>query len=500
LILQSIFLFSQEPAAELSTEEEELGGSGAYIIRSIEYHITGKTKARSLEREAEFREGEQFAELGELDDYVARKTQDLHNIRTLDANECYIQYTLGEAETDGTIPVHLAVFAADSLNFIILPEPKYDSNSGFTLSLKARDYNFLGTLSPLRFDIIWGTDDKNRNSLGFLIDSDIPFQAFGFNWHFNFGNEFRYYFDDDDPAYYKSTTGLSMDLPVGFTTFTFGFEQGLLIHEENDEKDDINDGKYHDWYMYSKLYADWKIPTPLEAGGFGKITYIPGVYGNVNYQPGGDVGDYRRGPNGGFNHQLGFEQIDWLGNFRQGLKVSLFNNNDYNIYRHDWDNSVGLLTAGHIKLSPLFGISGRLMYTRWLDDSYDLAGDTIRGYRDDELDVHQRLSLNLDFPFRLIRFVPSEWSGNKKIQYIDFEQHWSPFVDLMMIDETNNEYSFKPEDIITAVGLEIITFPLKWRSFYLRISVGWNLREWLRIKSPPSGINREIFIGFGHFY
>ncbi|MDR2072003.1 MAG: hypothetical protein LBP60_01030, partial [Spirochaetaceae bacterium] len=140
-----------------------------------------------------------------------------------------------------------------------------------------------------------------------------------------------------------------------------------------------------------------------------------------------------------------------------------------------------------------------ITYTLWLDDSYDLGGDLIRGYRDDELDITQRLSLNLDFPFRLIRFVPSEWFNNAKIRYFDFEQHWSPFIDLLLVDSTGN-YTFKVEDAITALGLELITFPLTWRSFYLRISLGWNMREWIRTGTLPSGIHREIFIGLGHFY
>jgi hypothetical protein len=70
----------------------------------------------------------------------------------------------------------------------------------------------------------------------------------------------------------------------------------------------------------------------------------------------------------------------------------------------------------------------------------------------------------------------------------------------MMIDDPSNGYAFKREDIITAAGLELITFPLKWRSLYLRVSVGWNLQEWVRIKKAPAGIYREIFMGFGHFY
>jgi hypothetical protein len=69
-----------------------------------------------------------------------------------------------------------------------------------------------------------------------------------------------------------------------------------------------------------------------------------------------------------------------------------------------------------------------------------------------------------------------------------------------MVDAPDEDYRFTPQDMIAALGLEVITFPLTWRSFYLRISLGWDLREWIKTGKLPSGIHREIFIGLGHFY
>lgn len=401
--------------------------------------------------------------------------------------------------------MYLEVSVIDSSSFIILPEPKYDSNAGFTLSLDLREHNFLGTLSPFKFDLRWKTDEKKRTSAGFLLDAALPFRAFGYNWNFTVLNDFKYYFTGE-PAYSKTALGLSMELPWSFTTFTFGFDQGFILHEENDEKDDIEDGEYHDWYLFSKLYADWEIPTPLEIGIFGKLTYTPGIYGNINYQPGGeDIGELRRGPSAGFKQELGFGRIDWKGNFREGLKAALINDNEYNFHREGWDSSLTISALGHLRVSRLFGFSGRIRYSRWFGDPYTLGGDVIRGYRDDEIRANERLSLNLEFPFRLIRFVPSEWTNNKKYHYFDFEQHWSLFADFLMAGASNKKTNspplrFTPEDIITTAGLEIITFPLKWRSVYLRISAGWNIREWVRTGKLPSGIHREIYLGMGHFF
>lgn len=495
----SLFAQTPEDAAEKNTGAF---AETVYVIRRIDYRIDGKTRPRALEREGEFREDLRFTGRAALDEYVEEKDRNLHNLRAFREGSS-VAYTLGEPEADGTVPVYLEVSVTDSSSLIILPEPKYDSNAGFTLSLNLREYNFWGTLAPFKFDLLWKTDEKNRTAAGFILDAALPFYALGRHWKINAFNEFRYYLSGE-PAYNKSALGIALELPWKETVFTLGFEQGLVVHEENDDRDDINDGDYHDWYAYSRPAAGWEIPTPLEAGSFGPLVYTPEAYGVFNYRP-GDVGEYRRGPAAGFNQELGFRRVDWVGNFRRGLAARVFNGNEYNLHRRDWNNSAGAGVEGHLRFSALAGVSGRILYTRWFGEPYKRAGDTMRGYRDDELYARERLALNVDLPFRLIRFVPSEWKNNEKYHFLDFEQHWSLFADFLMLDAPNERtqsdaYAFRPEDLITALGLEIITFPLKWRSVYLRVSAGWNLREWIRTGRLPSGIHREVFIGLGHFY
>jgi hypothetical protein len=483
-----------------------------FVIRNINYVIDGRTKAATLERLGGFETDVRFTGQAELDAYLQKKKQDLYNIRAFDPEKNSITYTLGEREADGIVPVFLEVAVTDSSGFLAFPEPNYDSNYGFSLSLKFRDNNFLGTLSPQKLNFIWGADDRERNYLGYLLDVQLPFHAFGFDWTFTSFNELRYYLSGE-PAFNKNMLGIAMELPISFTTATFGLEQGFVLHEENYVKAiefDPEDGAYNSWYLYTRGYVDWKIPTPLRAGPFGAVVYTPGVYGIVRYQPGGDVGEFRRGPGLGIRQTLSLEKIDWIGNFRHGLRVSVLNDNEYNVHRGEWLNSVGFSGEGHIRVSRLFGISGRILYTKWFNDFYEHSGDVIRGYKDNMLLARERLTLNLDFPFSLIRFMPSEWTGNRKFRYFDFEQHWSLFLDLAMIEspegsyrfegDSFRSYSFKPDDIIAGTGLEIITFPLHWRSYYLRISAGWNLREWIETGSMPSGIFREIYMGLGHFF
>jgi hypothetical protein len=107
----------------------------------------------------------------------------------------------GDALEDGSVPVDLLIITKDTWNIIALPKPQYDDNTGFELTLKARDYNFLGTLSPLRVDLgytlaadkVW---DYSKGAFNFLLDADIPFKAFDLNWNVNFDHAFSYTYEE----------------------------------------------------------------------------------------------------------------------------------------------------------------------------------------------------------------------------------------------------------------------------------------------------------------
>ena len=491
--------------ASLFSQTNQQDADSIYIIREISYIINGKTRETALERMGGFKTGEQFIGLAELDSYISEKMRELNNIRALESENNAIFYSLGEAEADGTIPVLLSVSVSDSINLIFFPVPKYDSNVGLKIALYLRDFNFLGNLALFSIDLFWVNEIDNQNNMGFEAELSIPFQLFSYNWMLELYNEFTWFFYDN-PTSNTSIVNISMELPVSSTVFTLGLEQGFVAQEENTDKVlafEPDAGDFHDFYLYTKPYILWYIPTPIQAGSYGQLVYIPGIYGIINYQPGGDVGDYRKGPGAGINQEISLERIDWHGNFRQGIKLSLTNNNEYNFFRQEWINTIGMELQAHFLLSRLLGFSTRLLYTKWFNDYYEEAGDVMRGYKDNELETSQRLSLNLDLPFRLIRFVPSEWTGNNKLRYLDFEQHWSPFIDLLVIDTVDtldSTYRFVLQDLIVAAGLEIITYPLSWRSFYIRGSIGWNMNEWFETKRPPSGIHREIYLGVGHYY
>ncbi|GHV93945.1 hypothetical protein AGMMS50293_02650 [Spirochaetia bacterium] len=515
-----LILFLTVPLFSQSTDGQPSPDS-VLVINSFKFDIKGRTRPDALIYKGELQEGEELKGQAGLEKFIKDKTQVLLNQRVLEKVE--ITYTIGEQWSDGKYPVDLFIAVVDTWNIIAIPYPKYDSNSGFELTIKARDYNFLGTMNPLKFDLGYRYDQNERNSVFFEIDSDTPFKAFGYNWSINFDHFFNYRPDVEEPYYYKNVTGLSMELPFKTTTFTFGLEESFILNEENADRDKPFYGNFQNGlYMASRPYISWKIPTGLEVGEYGDLIYTPEISATFNHEVSRwPLNDIRKGPFMTLKHTIGFDRINWIGNYRQGFDVSMDNSYNYDFFRLNQNKealSVDLSISGisHFIITDNFGISAFLRYRHWFYHDpgyYDQAGDALRGILDRSLTADYMLSLNLDFPFRVLQFLPSQWFGKPKLRFFDFDLHVSPIIDLALYHNpvTNTSFSFK--NMLASGGLEVIVFPAFMRSLYIRASLAWNFVE--QINNPndyylnpilpvvphlPSGRDREIFIGIGHHY
>ena len=542
LMIFSLFIYAQETSEEeiiinsdlsvLSTEEtneaetsiitEEPASADedtVYVIRDINISIDGRTRRFALIKNGEFVEGERIIGANSLDKYIASKLQLLYNQRVLE--EYSIEYSLGQKEEDGAIPVNLSVAVKDTWNIIVIPYPKYDSNDGFDITLKGRDYNFLGTMTALRIDLGYHQNDDEK-TINFMIDSDTPFRAYNLDWNFNFDHTFSYTIGE--PLYYQNVTGVSLELPWKFTYFTVGLNQFLTINESiSDENIELYNpnSTYYSPYGSTEIFGSWKIPFGFEVGNFGELSYTTKITEMINY-PFGDMDDPRK-PVTSLYHSVGFGRVDWIGNYRKGLSASLSNTFNWYLNRTDaplrisFDASVSF----HWPFFKYLGLSSRFMYRQWWQWSekttgwipYYYAGDVIRGVLNNDIRAEYMFSMNLDFPIRLLRFWPSEWFNKPKLHFFDFEVHLSPFVDVALLQgpysELKDDYYegskfFSLSDMIATAGFEVIVFPGFLRSFYIRFSAGYNLRK---IKDEGFSYYAgfipkwdEIFIGVDHHY
>ena len=477
-----------------------------FVISSIDININGRTRPYAVLYNGEFREGEEIQGQANLEKYIREKTQLLLNQRVLESVS--IDYTAADAREDGKIPVSLIINIKDTWNFIIMPIPRYSSNTGLELILRYRDYNFLGTMNPLPVNFGYRYDEKYRSSGFFELESNIPFRAFGYDWTFKFENAFDYRPEVEEPFYFRNNTGIFMEMPVGNTTVTFGFDESFVYNEENDDRDKAQSGKDFQggFYMSSKPYVAWKIPTGIEVGNYGELTYTPEITAVFNHEfPQWTLDAIHQGPFLTFAHALGFSRVDWVRNHRKGFDVSLDNSYTYDFYRMTRNEDAlsidySVSGKGFFAFGEIFGISAFLQFRHWFFqkpiDYYYSAGDALRGILDNDLQADYMLSLNLDFPFRILFFSPGSWFNRPKLRGADIDFHFSPIIDLALYHDPSTGTSFAFENILVTGGFEIFVFPRAMRSVYIRFSFGWNFVE---RPNHPAG-KQEIFIGLGHHY
>ena len=474
-------------------------------LQKVDWKVEGRSRPFALLNASEIKGVEQFMTKADFEAWVAERRQILMNQRVLESVAIEVSYD--EKNQEGFIPANLLIKVKDTWNIIALPYPKYDSNDGLEFIIKARDYNFLGTMQPLRFDFGYTIEPEPFKNLDLIkgsfvteIDSNIPFSAFGYIWNFDFDHYFAYTYQD--PFQYWNKTGVSLTLPIGLSDLTFGLYQGFFLNNENGDDYKAKYGERLDgWYLSNWFETNWSIPTGVKANGWGELKYIPRLIVKNNYLPGGgDIGEERRGPTLEVGHSLTFGRVDWVDNFRRGLTITLDNGNIYNFADIRWEKSLTAVVAAYAPLASFLGFSTRLSSGAYLDRTNTTAGVALRGIINDSVHANYFLYFNFDLPVKLITFTPSKWFGKKWMHFFDFEQHWSPFLDVGLAHDNGGTRTFSLSDPLIAAGLEVITFSHYMRSLYLRISAGYDIGKVLKTNVAPKVGDMELFIGLNHAY
>ena len=487
-------LFSQNSDEErtddsvLQETAEETGSSDTtYIINSIRFIVDGYTRHYALMYHGELKEGEEITGLSNLNKYLRDKQQLLYNQRVLESVR--IEHTIGSVRPDRKFPVDLVIYVKDTWNIMAIPRPQYSDNTGFDITIKARDYNFLGTMNPLRVDLGYQYDQEGNHYISTMIDSNIPFTLFGLNWDFDFDHFYNYHPDLEIKHFYRNDTGLSVELPFKRTIFYVGVTESFFANQENPERYRKEYGRFHEGlYMSTNPYISWKIPTELSYFHLGEVNYTPTLSATFIHEfPQFPLPDFRKGPYLSFSHYFDFGRIDWKGNFQSGIYARASNSFSYSFYKlreeeQPWSTNILIRGTVHKILNDFMGVSARLMYRHYFFNDYnDSAGDALRGVLDNSVKASNMISFNLDVPFRVFKFRPSEWSANNKVLRIfDFDFHAAPIVDAALYNYNNsndpdNQKVIGIANLLLTAGFEVIIFPERWRSLFLRVSYGRNL-------------------------
>jgi len=471
-----------------------------FRIVDVTYDIKGSTREFPLTLAVPIDLENVYADKVKFEFYLADLGIQLQNQRVFESSSIDAEY--GIADANGIVPVKLTVHTIDTWNIIVLPYPKYDSNDGFNLKLKLKNYNFFGSMQQLNGDVNYAVDNDGKSTLEANLDFGIPFKAWGYS--FNWDNGTTIAFPEGEIPEFNINTGLNVAVPLGKTAINFGAKQYLYINDRNDTE------LFQDDRYYFKDVFSTSLPVALYKFDYmGNFSWTPSASISTNWAFDGIQHADLQGPVVSWGHSLGLGRVDWRGNFRSGLTANVGNSYSYNI--HNGGNigvSVDGSLTGYTSVFNRVGLYSRAVgYYNFYDSYSEDAGDRLRGILNNRISSDTAFTLNVDLPIRVMTVDFLEVTGVSWTRYIGFEMQASPFFDMALTHDAVTGRYFDLDDGWYSGGMEIIVFPKKMRSIYGRISVGFDLAELAVNGGQLSGVTerdgkslRELLIGIGLHY
>lgn len=499
-----------QTATEVETERfrlESMPENTRFRIVDVIYDITGITTKYALQNAVYIDTGSIFADRAAFENYLTGLHNNFDNIRTLDSTN--LEPLCESPDADGISPVRLIVHTKDTFNILVIPYPRYDSNSGFLMRLKFKDNNFLGMMRPFDFGISFKKNKQIKN-----IATD-----FSFSWPYKAGplsasQSVSGGFDIDiDNNKNKAKTNASFNLSTSsafsyfykFLSVIFGGSQGMDINK--------NDGapigkRGYNYHMHSSAFVNLPLYiTPV--GKFGMLTYTPSFWIGKNWTFKKQANEKLKGTTITVGQSLGFGSVSWKSNFREGLTFNISNNYTFNTAtKAKLYISLDTVLTGYISFLDKVGIYGRASFLTNYNKVMSQRGYLMRGILDRRLNSDFAMIFNLDVPIKILDLNFEEITGKHWPSFFDMEIQLSPFLDFALTHDPVTKRYFSFKDSWCSGGFEVIVYPKKARSIYVRSSIGFDLRE---LKNVPGLLKRgpskrdgisicEIFIGIGLFY
>ncbi|HTX72357.1 MAG TPA: hypothetical protein VMC79_05980 [Rectinemataceae bacterium] len=505
--------------------------TGPYVITSVDFDITGRTKdfvLRGLIDPYEKLVGTSFPDERALEAFIADRTRLLSSQRVL------ASVTPGYDTTprpEGGYDVALHFTTVDSWNVIGLPYGKYDSNNGLLLSLRGRDYDFLGSNQPLELNLNYQKDPSGVVSYGAQFDFVAPFQALGSVWDLEFMEDGQIWTDGTKSS--VGSTTLTYNIPgLGFPT-SVSVAQSFSYDANAPQTDpDL-------WYLGESLASTASIPFTGNLGRLfgvelGPVTYVPSLELDYAWKPGTVLSYYGSGSapsafdttaaqavqnspvyygRGGVwtsvSNAIAFGRIDWAGNMREGLSFSFTSRAAYNSLYDDLISDLILNATAFAEWNERFGLGARLLgmdrfsghFGGMQDDSLTMLGQYMRGIIDARMSGVEAAIANFNVPIKLFDFPMHLLI---KTHALDFELQAQPFLDLAVVRPDWGS-SYSSDWLWSTGGLEFLFYPQGFRSFTIRASAGWDLKSVSRTGSLTAQTAEgqspyEIYIGLTLFY
>ncbi len=525
--------------------------ASTYKIMDYSFLVSGKTQGSSL-AEILGDGGETFDSVEKLKTFLDEKKQDLVNMRLFSKVE-YQYYTT--QDIPDFYNVYVTFYISDASSIFVLPYPKYDSNYGFKLGIKAYNKNLWGRFTNLygyfgfsqqenafkygKFDWELSLDEISlgkaklavshlgaidllnwdRSYLGleaefdeFTIGDMSSNASIGFkfapegtakdsSWSLQnitagLGIEFTNH-TLNNSALYNSITFLPNTFELD-TNSRFSYEiqygiysQTVLNTEQINKPDDVNDG-------LNFIELGTGISRAFDVTEKLKFNTLFMVYLQYDY----DAEIFTSYFDLAFTSS--YSRINWEGNFRRGFSYNTradlltypFNETDRTSIKM-WGTA-----SGFLPVTSWFNPSARISFTASDRDQFfafnenNTVSDYIRGVRLDNWYVHSE-----NAPMRKFSMAINLDLMLNFVTIRDFcKSYVVPLVDVLLVNDRSNDEQIK---CITTVGGEGIVILDNFPSYPIRGSLGVNandLVEYMKGSRDLSDVEFEIYIGMGFFY
>ncbi|GMO53531.1 MAG: hypothetical protein Pg6C_19930 [Treponemataceae bacterium] len=428
-------------AAALMFSQEQPGGMAdnrRFRIIYVDYNITGATQEYALALNVPVDTDRIFSSEDELRAYIADIEQQVINQRVIETAEASYSFLepgsaigLGVNDKD-IVPVVLKIKTSDTHNLIIVPYPKYNSNSGLDLRFKLKNYNFLGLMQTLTGDLIYKYDEDGQHSAGGAISIDLPFKTGIFDMKWLNDYSILYTFGKSKPEF-SAMTGIEATLPFKAFSIVFTAKQRAnLDFEYTDAGDEIY------------FTEEGSIAVPIEIadiGSWAKVKLTPDAHVKYYWDKNGITHEDLLSPIVGTGYKLTASRINWVGNYRNGFSFEFGQKFDYN-YHPDKKAFIPSIW-GELQVFRAFkylSFSTRL-YLFGKDNGTEEISGRLRGIRDEQDGSETTLAFvgNFEMPVKIFQ---TDWIGwfralSKKEPasfwaWLDFELQVSPFIDIAL--------------------------------------------------------------------
>ena len=492
--------------------------SAEYTTEGNGFKFLGKSNVSIVQQQFPLDKKRIFESREALEKYLKNYEKTLSSSRHFETID--ISYETDLSTNEDIYNVILKINLKDSHHLLVMPYPKYSTDDGISLKLKAKDSNFLGSLNTMNIEALIKKDDDGFKP-GFAFDFDFPFFIGNVKAIFINDYELSYVVGNDYDMKgfeWKTKTGLSLSVPfeklplnIGLYQYTAG--DFKYKYSENKPESYIFKNNEDFWYFSEEVSVGTEVKFH-EFPNYTKISYVPSVSLKWHWDHDGIniANDDLSSPIVTFSHSLSNEKITWNDNMRKGYSLSLANSISYNFHRHDINPSISFdgklfwnYQANEQEYWNRYGICSKLHafyyfevpYNKYKKQYTEDFHENLRGFcKSQKVEYPGGFVLNIDLPHNV-------FTSNFDKDILNFNLQFSPFLDIALCFDRNSSKSFNfIDDGYYCAGFEVLVYPLKWSSFTIRASLGIYLNNAVHEANFLEAIsdNKELFIGIGLHY